>query len=224
MIRIMKRSRLAFLLLVFAVVSAVAAHAQATQTQPQPAKAQSQFAQIDISGSFYEAFTSGTAGNGTKQTPANADGGMVEGRYLMNRLAGFGMSYSYNQADQTFAPNGTACEYTCANPVAKLSAKASEIALLWVPSTKIGSIRPFAIGGVGFFITPTANSTYEVNTVVRPVYVVGGGLDFSLTSHFGVRVQYRDNLYKAPNLAAFYPATGQFTSSSEPMGGIFYRF
>ncbi len=205
----MKCSRAAFLSLLLAVVSTSAAHAQ-----------------FDLSGSFYETFTSSTSGNGTKQTPTNSDGGIVEARYLMNRLAGFGMSYSYNSADTTFAPNGTypTCELTCANPVTKLSAKANEISLDWVPSVKIGIIRPFAIGGLGFFISSPSNSAYTVNTVVRPVYVAGGGFDFSIASHFGIRVQYRDNFYHAPNMAGFYPSTGVFTSSSEPMGGLFYRF
>jgi opacity protein-like surface antigen len=203
----MKCSRLAFLSFAVAIVSASAAHAQ-----------------VDVSGSFYEAFTNGTAGNGTKQTPSNADGGMVEARYLMKPLLGLGMSYSYNHANQSFAPNGSDCEYACANPVTNLSAFADEISLDYVPSVKIGKVRPFAVGGVGFFITSPGKSAYEVSTVVRPVYVVGGGLDFTLISHFGVRIQYRDNLYKAPDLSALYPATGVFTSSSEPMGGLFYRF
>lgn len=207
MIPIMKCCRVAFLSFMFAVVGAHAG-----------------FAQFDVSAGFYEAFTSGTAGNGTKQTPTNSEGGMVEARYLINRLAGFGMSYSYNRANQSFQPNGTQCAYTCANPTTNLTAKANEIALDWVPSVKVGNLRPFAIGGVGFFITSPGNSVYEVNTVVRPVFVVGGGLDWTVVGHFGVRVQYRENLYKAPDLSALYPSTGVFTASSEPTGGIFYRF
>jgi len=203
----MKCRRLTFLSLVFAVVSAGAAHAQ-----------------FDVSGSFYEALTSSTSGNGTKQTPTNTEGGMIEARYVKSSLAGFAFSYSYNRANQTFAPNGTACDFVCANPVTSLTASANEVALAWAPSMKIGRIRPFAVGGLGFFITVPGSTPYGNNTVVRPVYVFGGGLDFSLMSHFGIRVQYRDNLYKAPDLSALYPTTGAFTSSSEPMGGLFYRF
>jgi hypothetical protein len=216
----MKWSRLALLSFVFAVVNGSAAFAQGTNARVSNA-------QFDVAASFYEALTSGTTGNGTKQTPTNSDGGMIEARYLINRLAGFGMSYSYNRADTTFAPNGTTyatCGLTCANPVTKLSGFADEISLDWVPSMKIGNLRPFAIGGVGFFITSPGRSVYEVNTVVRPVYVVGGGLDWTVIGHFGVRLQYRDNLYKAPDLSALYPSTGVLTSSSEPTGGIFYRF
>jgi opacity protein-like surface antigen len=204
----MKCSRFAFLFLIVAFIGAAAAHAQ-----------------IDISASYYEAFTSGTAGTGTKQVPANSGGEMVEARYLRGPLFGVGMSYSYNHANQTFEPNGTDCQYTCANPTTALTAHASEIALNWVPSLKVGkNLRVFALGGVGFFITSPGNSTYEVDTVVRPVYVAGGGVDWTVLSHIGVRLQYRDNIYHAPNLSALYPATGAFTSSSEPTGGLFFRF
>jgi hypothetical protein len=183
-------------------------------------------AQFDISAGYYEAFTSRTIGNGTQQTPSNSGGAILEMRYIANNLAGFGMSYSYNNADQTFTPNGTypTCASACPNPTTVLTAKGSEIAIDWIPSMKFGRIRPFAIGGLGFFITSPGNTPYGAFTVVRPTYVFGGGFDLSLASHFGIRAQYRDNLYKAPNPSALYPATGVFTTSSEPMGGLFYRF
>jgi opacity protein-like surface antigen len=208
LIRIMKCSRFAFLVLVVAFIGAVAAHAQ-----------------FDISAGYYEAFTSTSSGTGTKQIPTNSGGEIAEVRYLRSPLFGLGMSYSYNRANQTIEPNGTDCQYTCANPTTVLTARASEIALDWIPSLKVGkSLRPFAIGGVGFFITSPGDSTYEVNTIVRPVFVVGGGVDWSVLKHFGVRLQYRDNIYKAPDLSALYPASGAFTSSSEPTGGLFFRF
>jgi opacity protein-like surface antigen len=182
-------------------------------------------AQFDVSGSFYEALTSASSGSGTKQVPTNAEGGLVEARYTMNRLAGFGLSYSYNRANQMFSPNGAACAYVCGQPTIAVSARADEIAGTWVPSMKFGNLRPFAIGGVGFFITsPGRLVSYDVNTVIRPVIVYGAGVDWTVKPHFGVRLQYRGNLYKAPDLTAIYPASGAYTQSAEPMGGLFYRF
>jgi opacity protein-like surface antigen len=182
-------------------------------------------AQFDISANFYEALTSASTGNGAKQTPTNSEGGMVEARYVLNHLAGFELAYSYNHANQTFAPNGTSCAYVCGQPAIPVTARADEIAADWVPSVKIGNLHPFAIGGIGFFITsPGDVANYDVNTVIRPVFVYGAGLDWSVMPHFGVRLQYRGNLYKAPDLTAIYPATGAYTQSAEPMGGLFYRF
>jgi hypothetical protein len=180
--------------------------------------------QIDVGVSFYNAFTDGSSGYGTEQTPKNAVGGMIEARYLQSPFFGFEITYAHNSADQSYAPTATNCGFTCANPPTKLTAKADEIGLDWVLSKKIGNLRPFAVGGAGFFITTPSRSTYEVDTVVRPVFIYGGGVDWAFVPHLGVRAQFRDNLYKAPNMSALYPTTGQFTHSSEPMGGVYYRF
>lgn len=222
----MKCSRVAFLSFVFAVAGAGVALAQAANS-PAPS-AQAPVTQFDIGGSVYEAFTGNTTGNGTQQTATNEMGGMFEARYLMSRFRGFGVTFSYNPAHDTFTPNGTSystCGLECANPTRPLVSKVSQFGMEWVPSVTYGKLRPFAVVGFGFLITFPSNSIYlDVNTVIRPVYVFGGGADYSLTPHFGVRAQYRYNLFKAPNIETLYNATGVFTHYSEPMGGVFYRF
>lgn len=55
-------------------------------------------------------------------------------------------------------------------------------------------------------------------------YIYGGGLDYSLSHHFGLRAQFRGNIYHAPNLSVMYNSTGKFTHMNKPMGGVFYRF
>jgi opacity protein-like surface antigen len=207
MVHHMKCSRVAFLSFVFAVVGASAAHAQ-----------------LDLSASGFEAFNGSSAGNGTKETLTNGTGGMVEARYFLKQLLGFGASFSYDHESLTLAPNGTSCDYTCANPTTKLSAKAEEIAFDWVPSMKLGKARAFAVGGAAIFLTMPGPSVPEVSAAVRAAYVFGGGVDIPMVSHLGLRLQYRANLYKAPNPYPLYPATGNYITSSEPMGGLYYRF
>lgn len=208
-----------------AAMSGIAGHAQ-TNAQPNSApraQASASEAQFDLGASFYEALNNSTSGNGTQQTTTNASGGMVEARYIQNSLVGFEITYGFNPANQTFSPNGTSCGYVCANPVTKLTAKASEVGLDWVFSKKIGNLRPFAVAGLGFFITAAAKSTYEVNTVVRPAFIGGGGVDWSVTPRVGIRLQFRDNVYKAPDLSGFYPSTGVYTYTMEPMAGFYFN-
>ena len=227
----MKCSRVAFLSFIFAVASlffaaacASAAHAQADHGQA--AGAQSKSAQIDIGGGFYEAFSKGTAGNGTQQSASNNVGGMFELRYLKSRMLGVGMSYSINPTTQTFAPNGSypTCGVTCANTPVSLSAYAGQLTFEWVPSMQIGKIRPYGIAGVGMMMTMGSYSLFVVNDTFKPDLVGGGGVDYSLTPRFGLRAQYRFSRFKAPNLATPYPATGAYTYYSEPIGGVFYIF
>jgi hypothetical protein len=199
-----------------------------TNTPPAPAPARTPARaangpEFSIGGSFYEALTASTTGNGTQQTTTNSPGGMVELRLLDGFLGGE-FTYSYNPANQTLAPAAGNCALTCANPKTALTASASEVGVDLVASKKMGILRPFAVGGLGFFITAPANSAYEVQTVVRPAFIFGGGVDIAVASHFGVRGQFRDNIYKAPDLSPFYPPTGKYTYSAEPMGGVYYSF
>jgi hypothetical protein len=152
--------------------------------------------------------TNATGGNGTKQTPTNAPGGLVELRHIQNSFVGYEMAFSFNPADQSYAPNGLSCGLVCGNPnpPTKITGNAAEISLDYVVSKRIGNLRPFAVGGLGFYIA------------------IPGATDYNFGSHLGVRVQVRENMYKAPNTSSIYPATGVFTYSLEPMGGVFCRF
>ena len=149
---------------------------------------------------------------------------MLELRHIHNSFVGYEMAFSFNPADQAYAPKAGACALVCQNPPTKITGSASEISLDYVVSNKMGNLRPFAVGGLGFFIAIPGATPFGNNTAVRPVYVFGGGMDYSFGSHLGVRVQVRDNMYNAPNTSSIYPATGVFTYSLEPMGGVYYRF
>lgn len=229
----MKCSHLVFFSFVFAALSASTALAQAgaapTETSPATGK-------FDLGASFFEAFNGGSnTGNGTTETLTRGTGGMLEGRYMVKPLIGFGASFSYNHESINLAPNTATCAafYDCGNRPASVSAKASELVFDWLPSVQYGRMRAFALAGLGFAITiapynflqtSSPNTIFETANSVRPVYVFGGGLDYNISTHFGARFQYRDNIYKAPAPFPVYPATKNFISSSQPMGGFFYRF
>jgi opacity protein-like surface antigen len=220
-----------FILFGMAALTSAAAHGQAGA----PANEQSGNAagervaaasrkQTDIGISGYKTFTSATSGNGTQQTPSDSAGGMLELRHIVNPLLGYEITYSFNPANQAFAPKAGACALVCQNPPTKITAKASEIAIDYVASYKVGNLRPFVVGGLGFFMTFPGPTPFGNNTSVRPTYVYGGGVDWNFGARLGLRLQYRGNYYKAPNVSAIYPPTGVFTQTAEPMAGVYYRF
>jgi opacity protein-like surface antigen len=180
--------------------------------------------QFDIGASGYYALTSSSSGAGLTQTPTNAVGGTFELRYIASPLVGLEMTFAFNPADQAYAPKTGACGLTCQNPATKISGDAIVASLDYIVSKKIGNLRPFAVGGLGVYVAIPGATPYGNNTSLRGAYTFGGGVDYDLGSHLGIRGQFRDILYKAPNTSAIYPATGGFTQSLEPMGGIFYRF
>ena len=220
-----------FILIGMAALSGAAAYGQddapASAKSAPAAKARTakeSDSQWDVGASFYEALTSGTSGNGTKQTPSNGIGGMVEVRHIVKPLLGYEISVNVNTADQAYVPRAGACSFACQNPATAIPGNAAQVALDYVVSHKFGNLRPFAVAGVGVYIAIPGATPFGNNTSIRGAYIFGGGVDFDFSSHLGIRAQVRDSMYKAPNTSSIYPATGVFTQSIEPMGGVYYRF
>jgi hypothetical protein len=180
--------------------------------------------QTDVGVSGFPTFTSVTSGNGTQQTPANAYGGMLEVRQIFSPLVGVELAYSFNRSNQTYAPKTGACGLECAYTTTPITASSSQISANYVLSHKVGNLRPFLVGGIGFYITVPGPTPYGNVTSIRAVYDGGGGLDWDFTQHLGIRIQYRGNFYKAPKISAIYNPTGVMTQTGEPMGGVYYRF
>jgi hypothetical protein len=181
-------------------------------------------AQTDVALSGLRTFTSSSSGFGTQQTPSNSEGGLLEVRHIVNPLVGYEFAYSLDLANQSYAPETGACSPVCGQLPLKISGKANQFGVNWLVSLKSGSLRPFALGGIGLRITVPGSSPYSVNTVVRPAFVYGGGVDWGFLPHFGLRLQVRGNMTKAPNLSDIYTSTTKYTQIYEPMGGVFYRF
>ena len=204
-----------------AALSSATVYAQGAAAKQKPAASE---AQTDVAASFYQAMTSSTSGNGTVQTPKNAMGGMFEVRHIHSSMIGYEFTYSFNPGDQSFKPLVGNCGYRCTTQPLTITAGSNIIGLDWVFSKQYGNLRPFAVGGLGFTATVPGNSAYAANNTVRPTYIFGGGVDFALGEHFGVRAQVRDNIAKAPALSIYYSPTGAYTGIIQPMGGVFYRF
>ncbi len=204
-------------------LSCAAAYGQADAKASKQTPAASR-TETDLGLSGFATFTSASSGNGTAQTPSNGYGGMFELRQIVKPLLGYELAVNYGGADQAFAPKAGACELTCQSPPTSITATATEFSIDYVASFKTGNLRPFVVGGLGVFVTIPGPTPQGNNTSIRGAYVAGGGLDWALGPHLGIRLQYRDTFYKAPNISAIYPATGVLTQSGEPMGGVFYRF
>ncbi len=180
----------------------------------------------DVSASIYGAFSGTTSANGAQQSPSNSAGGIIEVRYLPKALMGLEGTYSFNHADQTYSE--LVCPVTgigtppC-NVAQTVKANAHELTADYVPSVKIGNLRPFGVLGVGVLINQPGSGQTSTTSSNKAVYVYGAGLDWGLLPHIGLRLQYRGNLYKAPDLSTLYGSTGAFTHTAEPMVGVYFR-
>ena len=117
-----------------------------------------------------------------------------------------------------------ACGLPCGGNVpAIVSANAHEVTGDWVPSLKIGKVRPFGVVGAGLLLNVPSSGQANTTSSNKPVFVYGAGLDWGLLPHIGVRLQYRGNLYRAPDLTTLYGSNGAFMHTSEPMIGVYLR-
>jgi opacity protein-like surface antigen len=205
-------------------------------------------AQTSVAASLYGAFSGTTNGNGTQESPANQAGGLFELRHISNPILGFEATYSFNRANQTYTSQPGACPaFGCAISTETVENNRHEVTADWVPSVHIANFRPFGVLGVGLLLDVPANSTATVfttspcgaitcpgptttttstsstSTSTKPVYVYGAGLDWGLIPHIGLRLQYRGNLYSAPNVTKLFSSTDAFTHTAEPMIGIYFR-
>lgn len=182
------------------------------------------FAQTSVALSVYGAFSGRTDGNGVQESPSNAAGGIFELRHISNPIVGWEATYSFNRANQVYS---TACgaNVTCAPTTpAAISADAHEITGDWTPSVHIANLRPFGVLGIGALFNEPSGSQSSATSSDKVVYVYGAGLDWGLVPHIGLRLQYRGNLYKAPDVSRLYTSTNAFTHTAEPMIGAYFSF
>lgn len=201
--------------------------AAAGQDNPEPGPQRAAapgYHQIDFGGSFYKTFVSSTSGMGLKQTPSDGTGGLIEARHLVSPLVGYELAIGFNSGSQKYEPIAGACGLTCQYDPVTITGKQISISLDYVPSFKTGNLRAFAVGGLGILLSVPDATPLGNNTSIRGAYVYGGGAEYDLTEHLGIRGQVRGIMYKAPNVSAIYPADGQYTQTITPMGGVYFRF
>lgn len=181
-------------------------------------------AQTDIAGSVYGAFSGTTTGNGTTQSPANAAGVLVELRHIAHPLFGLEATYAFNRNNQNYSTGPVCNGFGCSTLSKYVPNNAHEITADYIVSFKVLNMRPFLLGGGGVLFNQPTTTDSSTQTSTQGVLVYGGGLDFTVFPHVGIRGQYRGNVYKAPQLATAFSSTKAFATTSEPMLGVFLRF
>ncbi|HEX5285209.1 MAG TPA: hypothetical protein VFW30_13890 [Bryocella sp.] len=185
-------------------------------------------AQTDIAASVYGAFTGTVTGNGVTQSPANQGGAMVELHHQSNPLVGYAVTYSWNRADQRYTGGQVTCGQVCGNQPMTLTvhvpANAHEVTAAWEIGVHMLNLRPFLLAGGGVLFHQPALSSSATKDHTAGVLVYGGGVDFGLAPHLGIRAQYRGNVYSAPQLSTAFSSTKAFFNTAEPMVGAYLRF
>lgn len=181
------------------------------------ASAQSFLRNSDVSVGAFGQFTSDVSGNGITLDTTKSLGGQAAFRHSYHWWLGFEGSYDYSRYAELYS-----------NQRFPIQHNTHEFAASYLVSAPIGvfGIRPFALAGISALVfSPTLNGGQNQSWQGEPALNFGVGLNHALlTSHFGIRIQYRGVFYKAPDFNQPALDTGESRLTSEPMAGIYLKF
>jgi hypothetical protein len=203
------------------------AEAQTTSTNTALDK---QLSRIDLGVAVAGVFNQSSSGfatvNGQPHTPVslspgNTGGAVVTLRYIVSPFVGFEANYGYARYTQTFTPFGS-------QPNGGVQQNASEYSFGYVAHTRkqYFGVNPFASAGAGTTVfRPTPGGGLALPEQARASYYFSVGAETTVLSpHFGVRAQYRQVFFKAPDFLTNYLTIQQRTTTFEPGFGFFLRF
>jgi hypothetical protein len=222
----------AFLLLgILGIASVSTSHAQATSAGPTtPLKRQLQRLDLGVSGA--DLITKGVSGPNYVGNPVTLNtsstlGALIQVRYVRSPLVGFEFNYGYARYTENFNFATTTPFGPPAGPF-PVQTKASEYTFGYVahlPRFSYHGIQPFAGAGAGSTgFTPTPNGGEGLPTKARATYYYTVGAEDMLSKHFGVRLQFRQLFFKAPDFGQNYLTIQQQTITSEPTFGFYLKY
>ena len=170
--------------------------------------------------SVFGQFSGNTSGNGIQDHPTESAGVVVQARQTFHYWLGYEVNYGYTR----FAEKYTTPTYGV--QVQNNLHEATAAYLVHGPTLPILGLQPFAAIGVGalvFLPTEVGGQRYAQQYRVPILYEVG--VNYSLlTSHLGLRLQYRGLSYKVPDFNSPLLTQNVRRQTGEPTVGAYFRF
>jgi outer membrane protein W len=152
--------------------------------------------------------------------PGNTVGPLVTIRYTVSPYVGLEFNYGYARYTQTFTPFGS-------TPVGGVQQNTAEYTFGYVvhPRYDFHGIKPYLSAGLGTLdFRPTPGGGEGLLPQARATYYYNVGGDYMLNKHFGARVQFREQFFKAPDFETNYLTLQKRTTEFQPGFGFFYHF
>jgi hypothetical protein len=181
-----------------------------------PSRAQSFMRNTDVSLSVFGQSTSSVSGNGVTVDPTESIGAQAALRHSFHWWLGFEGSYNYTR----FSDHYSQTPYAVQHNMHEFGAS------YLVNGGNFLGFRPFALAGVSAVVySPSLNGGQNVPWQGEPGVNYAVGINHSLlSSHFGIRLQYRGLYAKTPDFHKATLDSGKSRLTSEPMAGVYIRF
>jgi opacity protein-like surface antigen len=163
-------------------------------------------------------FTGTTNGDGVKDSPTDSLGVLATARQSFHFWLGYEINYGYTR----FTERYSTVPFGVQNNVHEVSGAY----LVQGPKIPLLGLQPFGAVGVGaliFLPTTVGGQKYSQQNRIPLLYEFGVNYPI-LTSHIGLRLQYRGLSYKTPDFNATLLTTGTRRTTSEPSAGAYFRF
>jgi hypothetical protein len=161
-------------------------------------------------------FTGTTSGDGVTDSPTESVGTLATFRQSFHPWLGYEVNYSYTR----FTERYSTIPFGVQNNVNEVTGA------YLVQGPSFLGLQPFGAIGFGaliFLPTTVGGQKYPQQNRIPLLYEVGVNYPI-LTSHLGLRFQYRGLSYKTPDFNATLLTTGTRRTTSEPSVGAYLRF
>lgn len=180
-------------------------------------QAQKALTDKDLSVDGFYQMTSTASGNGITDKTSKSAGAAAYFRRSYHWWLGYEIGYGYTRYTEHYTGRVFGIQHN--------QHEFSGSYYVHGPHT-IAGIQPFALAGASAVIlSPSLNGGQNVPWQARPGINYGAGVNVPLlTPSFGIRLEYRGVFYKAPDFDRTYLTTNAWRNTSEPTGGIYFRF
>jgi hypothetical protein len=162
---------------------------------------------------------SGTSnGDNVQDSPTESMGVLATARQSFHPWLGYEINYSYTR----FTERYSTIPFGVQNNVHEVTGAY----LVQGPKIPLLGLQPFGAVGFGaliFLPTTVGGQKYNQQGRIPLLYEVGVNYPI-LTSHLGLRLQYRGLSYKTPDFNETLLTTGARRTTSEPSAGLYVRF
>lgn len=184
------------------------------------ALAQESRSEISLQGTGF--FTKDASGQGTTQSTTNTGGFLVGYRYSLTRWLSAEAVYGYDRNSQ---------HYFGTSGLARVQSNVHQATggfVVRIPTSHRFKFSPYVLAEGGALVfDPTGNGFGTVPGAQRQatgVFAYGGGADFPLMKHLGLRAEYRGLVYSAPDFGLTALNTNAITHTAQPSAGLVFRF
>ncbi|MBI2819973.1 MAG: porin family protein [Acidobacteria bacterium] len=167
-------------------------------------------------------FTKNSNGNGISRTTTDTGGFLAGFRYRLNPWIAAEGNYGYARNTHNY--------FTLAGPFG-VQANTHQVtgAFVLTPPVTVDRVRPYVLAGTGVLIfDPIDNNAGDIVNLIdvesKPVFLYGGGVDFDVTRHVAMKLEYRGLVFKSPDFDFVSLDLDKVTHVAQPSAGFTYRF